>query len=230
MSACGELIDALTAGGMDAADAATLVARAMVEMAPPKDTRSSAAKRQAAYRERNKASLNVTHNKASQVVTNHNERDVSLRSDEKPPLILTSLPSTEETLKGKKEKIVVTRARPPKKQLGPLPDDWKPPDRAFALAKECGTEVSHVEPVFRDYLKSSGKLYADHDAAFCNFIRNQHKFSGQRANPHGRRTIQDAARDQHEKFLAKFQEPAPDSLCDGTREDAVRLLPTRRRE
>jgi hypothetical protein len=49
----------------------------------------------------------------------------------------------------------------------------------------------------------------------------------------GRRTVHDAARDLHENLLermAAFDEPAPRSLCDGTGENAVRMLPARRCE
>jgi HNH endonuclease len=67
-----------------------------------------------------------------------------------------------------------------KKKLVPLPLDWRPPDIAYPLAAECGTTVPHVEAIFRDYLKSSAKLYASHDAAFCNFIRNQRKYDQKR--------------------------------------------------
>jgi hypothetical protein len=109
------------------------------------------------------------------------ERKRKSAESKKPPLILTSLASlTSEDKKEESKKVSkkVRRARE-KKQLGPLPENWHPPDIAYPLATEFGTSVSNVEPVFRDYLKSSGKLYADHDAAFCNFVRNQRKFNGQ---------------------------------------------------
>ncbi len=46
------------------------------------------------------------------------------------------------------------------------------------MAEENGVNIQVVEQIFRDYLKSSGKLYADYDAAFYNFLRNQRRFSG----------------------------------------------------
>lgn len=106
----------------------------------------------------------------------------SLDDDEKnaPSYLLTS--STEDSLEGKKEGIGVTRARGrnanKRDRLHVLPEGWKPPERAYAVAREAGTTVEAVLPVFLDYLSSSGKLYANHDAAFCNFIRNAPKFSG----------------------------------------------------
>ena len=99
----------------------------------------------------------------------------------KTSLILTSFSEEslqEEEVRKKEESKKERRARE-KKRLGPLPENWQPPDIAYALATEFGTTVPSVEAIFRDYLKSSGKLYADHDAAFCNFVRNQRKFNGQ---------------------------------------------------
>jgi len=52
------------------------------------------------------------------------------------------------------------------------------PDRARALAVELSVDIKQTEDRFRDYLASSGKLYADYDAGFCNFIRNTPKFNG----------------------------------------------------
>lgn len=110
------------------------------------------------------------------------ERKRKNAETKKAPLILSSLlVSSEDSSKeeGKKD----TRARA-KKRLGSLPENWQPPLIAGKIAAECGTTVQHVEAIFRDYLKSSGKLYADHDAAFCNFVRNQQKFNG--AKPNGK--------------------------------------------
>lgn len=63
-----------------------------------------------------------------------------------------------------------------KSRTGPLPADWGPNATAFRVAREQKVAVQLVEPIFRDYLKSSGKQYLDYDAAFCNFLRNQRKF------------------------------------------------------
>lgn len=95
--------------------------------------------------------------------------------NDNPPLILTSLSSKPE--RDLKEKKVSKRAAP-KNRHTIIPAEWHPPDRAHAVAAEIGLTVSDIEPRFRDYLASSGKLYADYDAAFCNFVRNTPKFSG----------------------------------------------------
>jgi hypothetical protein len=79
VSAAREIISALVAGGMDAIDAASLVARAAVEMTAGPG-KSSNAERQQRYRDRNKAVTNrnetVTERNAdivTQTVTNRNE-------------------------------------------------------------------------------------------------------------------------------------------------------------
>jgi hypothetical protein len=104
------------------------------------------------------------------------ERKRKIAETKKSPLILPSSLLTEETLKKERKKEssgIRARAR-----LVPLPDDWKPSEHAFEVAEKHGSSVSDTEPIFRDYLKSSGKRYADYDAAFYNFLRNQRKFNG----------------------------------------------------
>jgi hypothetical protein len=190
MTATATVIAALVAGGMDAAQAAGLLARAAFEMAGSMTRKSSGATRQQRYRERNKASQSVTRDgdenrnetsqsvtslrsgQASQTVTNRNE---SVTSDAAPDSPLTYLEDKKEDLAIKKES---KKERVLKKRDAPLPDNWVPPSRAFPLAESLGVSVAAVESRFRDYLKANGKLYADYDAAFCNFIRNTPKFGG----------------------------------------------------
>jgi len=178
MEATRELITALVAGGMDAAEAAGLVARAAVEMTASVTRKSTGALRQQRYRERNKASRNVTGEtqmEASPNVTKRNEGVTCDAGGEKPPLILPSSLSLEGGLSRKKES---KKERVQKKRNAPLPENWQPPPRAFDVAAELGLTLPPIEARFRDYLKSSGRLYADHDAAFCNFIRMTPKFGG----------------------------------------------------
>lgn len=82
--------------------------------------------------------------------------------------------SIEDSLR-KKERVGVTRARA---KPVPLPDDWKPPERSYALAASLGVSVLEVEGRFRDWLAAKGMQYVNYDAGFCNFIRNAPKFSG----------------------------------------------------
>lgn len=190
MTATAELIAALTAGGMSAAEAAGLVARAAVEMTGALTRKSAGASRQQRYRERHKASQSVTEVKgdsvtkrnesvtrdaqveSSQTVTNRNESVTTLRSEE---TAISYLPSSSKNLSEKKES---KKERVSKKRNASLPESWMPSVHAFQVAEENGVNVQIVEQIFRDYLKSSGKLYADYDAAFYNFLRNQRRFNG----------------------------------------------------
>ena len=184
MTAGQEIISALVAGGMDAIDAAALLARAGVEMVAPMSSKSVGALRQQRYRERNKSVTkrndsitSVTRNEASQNVTERNESVTALRPDENAHI--SYLPSKEDNLSEKKEsKEVRKKDRAAKKRNAPLRDDWAPSVHAYKVAEEHGVSLQIVEQIFRDYLKSSGKLYADYDAAFYNFLRNQRRFNG----------------------------------------------------
>lgn len=175
---------------MSAAEAAGLVARAAVEMTGALTKKSAGAARQQRYRERHKASQSVTpeqkpsvternesvtrdaDEKASQTVTNRNGSVTSLRPDQNAHI--SYLPTKEDSLSEKKES---KKERAPKKRNAPLPADWVPALHAYEVAEENGVNVQVVEQIFRDYLKSSGKLYADYDAAFYNFLRNQRRFN-----------------------------------------------------
>ncbi len=67
------------------------------------------------------------------------------------------------------------------------------------------------------------------DRPFCNPATwlNQERWLDQpAANHNGRRTVQQAADDLLAKLRA-FDEPPPDGVCDGTGQDAIRLLPPR---
>ncbi len=189
MSDITALVDELIAAGVAPGLAASVVARAIVigkDAAAYRDdlpdTRSKAAIRQQRYRERNanvtKRNENVTPvtrddnvTKRNETITERNENVTPLRSDNSAISLSSSSTDIQEKEGRKKERI-------PRKRNAPLPDDWTPSLRAFQLAEQCGQNVQIVEQIFRDYLKSSGKLYADYDAAFNNFIRNQQRFNG----------------------------------------------------
>lgn len=151
------------------------------------------------------------------------------RLSEKPPLILTSLSSSEETLKEVSKERIRARARP-KKQMGPLPENWGPGPDHYALAGELGFELKPIESRFRDYLKSHGKQYADYDAALRTFIRNTPKFNGgPHVNGQAKRGIIQAADDLCRK-IASFDGPAKQDLDLRDREGppVVGLLQNRR--
>lgn len=90
---------------------------------------------------------------------------------------------------------VIVRSTPPSHRAEgkhPIPDDWQPSARAYAVAGECQQSVKDIEGIFRDYIAAHGKQYADFDAAFCKFIRTQRGFErggGGRNHPPGRGSI-----------------------------------------
>jgi uncharacterized protein YdaU (DUF1376 family) len=78
--------------------------------------------------------------------------------------------------------LVVVNSEPPKprRKRAPgrtLPPDWKPNEAAYEVAEKHGQSVAEIEEIFRDYLKQSGTLYNDYDAAFRGFIRRQASFN-----------------------------------------------------
>ena len=83
------------------------------------------------------------------------------------------------------------RAKTSARGKRPLPPDWQPPPDAYALADQCGQSVPVIEGKFRDWCAASGKLYADHDAAFRLFITRERSFErgGGRSHPPGRGSI-----------------------------------------
>jgi hypothetical protein len=63
----------------------------------------------------------------------------------------------------------------------PLPDDWTPTDKHRALGLERGIDVDSEAQRFRDYCAAHAKTYADHDAAFRNWLTSD--LQQQRASP-----------------------------------------------
>jgi hypothetical protein len=87
VTATAQLIATLVAGGMDAAEAAGLVARAAVEMTGALTKKSSAAIRQQRYRDRNEASRR-NGSECDESVTNRNET-VTCYADDEPSRTVT---------------------------------------------------------------------------------------------------------------------------------------------
>jgi hypothetical protein len=124
--------------------------------------------------------------------------------------------------------VVAGRAVDPpvsKKRASRLPTDWQPSERSYQIAEQFGQNVQIVEGIFRDYCASSGKLYADHDAAFHNFIRNQKTFNRGSGDAKPKNGIIQAADDLRRK-LASFDGPPRrvDELRSGEGGPALRLL------
>lgn len=140
MNASRQIIAALIAGGMDPADAAFLVACSAAELSPPADTRSSGAKRQAAWRERNKPSQTVStrqDDEASQTVTKRLETSQS-NASQNPPI------STSKNLKTRERQNRGTR----------ISAGWALTDAERSFAKQEGFsdwEIQREAQKFRDY-------------------------------------------------------------------------------
>lgn len=60
---------------------------------------------------------------------------------------------------------------PRRKPARALPADWAPSDEHRTIAAEHRVDVSVEAVKFRDYGIATGKTYADHDAAFRNWLR-----------------------------------------------------------
>lgn len=124
-----------------------------------------------------------------------------------------------------------------KPRLIPLPDGWSPNLKHRELASRMSLNLSDQEDRFRDYLNSTGKQYANYDAAFSNFLRNAPRFSRSNGNGYGgQRALQNAGYGDSDKSvvaaagrlrerLRAFDEPAPGELRGAESGDVVRLLP-----
>lgn len=178
MNAVRDLTIALIKSGMDPVEATILIARAGVEMAPPTDTRSVGAKRQAAWRERNKASQSVTnetHNETSQIVT---ER---LETSQRDNASLSKKEKKEEIKKEKKEG-----------RASQIPVGWRPDEQRWtvAVAKLGSAERADAElRKFTNHALSKGRVCKNWNAAWDNWVekalewKNGHGTSSVRTHP-----------------------------------------------
>ena len=64
--------------------------------------------------------------------------------------------------------------RKPKRPRTPLPESWSPSAALAAVAREEGRDCEREAKRFRDHALSSGRLAADWDAAFRNWLRSEH--------------------------------------------------------
>jgi hypothetical protein len=187
VNASKEILAALVAGGMDALDAAALLARSALEMAPNFAPKSTGALRQQRYRERNKTSQSVTQGDkegASQSVTNRNE---GVTGD------AASLSKEVKKESNKREK-----------RGSQLPDDWRPEpkqwDEAIAILGSVDLAEKELRK-FKLHAADKGRLAKNWNAAWVKWslqaveygARNGHGTSNHRANPAaGRATTREA--------------------------------------
>lgn len=220
MSAARDLVAALVAGGMDPIEASTLLARAAVEMTAVVIRKSPGAKRQEAWRERNKASQNVSprhDDETSQSVSNRLE--TSQRDD-------ASL--------SKKERIESKEARKRETTRGSrLPDGWTPADQDWTAACELLGEArakSELEKFIDHWKQQPGSrgVKLDWSAAWRNWIRRAAEYGTRSGNGKTKYGIMEAA-DSLRRKVASFDGPASENLDlrDGARPIVAGLLPQR---
>lgn len=148
MTATAELINRLVASGMDAAEAAGLVARAAVEMTGALTKKSSAAIRQQRYRDRNEASRRNA-SECDESVTNHNET-VTRYADAEASRNVTerneSITRYDRPLSSLENKN--------RKKGERLSEIWSPSDADRDFARKLGwseTQIDAEAANFRDY-------------------------------------------------------------------------------
>jgi len=170
VTATAKLIAALTAAGMDAAEAAGLVACAAVEMTGELTRKSSGAIRQKRYRERNKA-LRSNGSESDKSVTNRNETVTRYGSEEASRTVTEHNES-------------VTSDAPPlslskkeeerKKERGatPLRDDWRPDSEQWKRAcRAVGLEGAELElRTFANKAREKGATSKDWNATWDTWI------------------------------------------------------------
>lgn len=211
----GDLVKRLIAAGCEAAEAAATIAEAFAAGAKSADVRGQSADETA--QRRREYDRNRKREERSRPRTSGGNPRTSAESADAPLYIY----------KNKKDKKV---SKSPVQQLSA---DWAPPERAFEIAKDLGLSVREIEPRFRDYLASSGKRYADYDAAFCNFIRNTPKFNGgpnghARPNNLAQRAFDLADQIREREFAAGIGRPDDALGSGGDRGEVDILLPERR--
>ncbi|WP_293880486.1 DUF1376 domain-containing protein [Sphingomonas sp.] len=129
-----------------------------------------------------------------------------------------------------KPRVQVSRGREPATptRKTSIPDDWKPKAAHHVLADDEGVNIDAIEQTFRDYCSSTGTKYADHDAAFRNFIRNQKNFTRGRTNgkaPTTRGSIVEAGNEAIAELDRRIEEA---EARDRVGDVAVQSLPDER--
>ena len=79
----------------------------------------------------------------------------------------------------KQEKKEAKNAKP---KFGDVPADWRPNEQHLAKARSANLDCNWQADKFRNYCSSKGKQYANHDAAFHNWLSNAVEFA-KRDNP-----------------------------------------------
>lgn len=193
MSATGELIAALVAGGMDAAEAAGLVARAAVEMTGALTKKTSNAIRQQRYRDRNAS------------VTKRNETVTQCNADECNETVTNrneSVTRNATSLSKEEKKEVVKEKR--ESRATQLPHGWRPDPKHWdeAVAILGSPERTELElRKFQLHASDKGRVAKNWGSAWVKWAlqaieygaRHGNRISNHRADPAaGRATAREA--------------------------------------
>lgn len=187
MTAIAELTDALIGNGMSPGDAATLVARAIVEGSTK--PRTSGAIRTERWREnkRHKTSQNVTSDTTDRTVTVTSQPSQSVTCD------AGHIDKKKERKKEKKVSI---------KTLVPL--DWTPSagGREYARARGFNEQRITTEGErFRNNSHAKGLRYSNIDAAWCNWVTSPYQ---QQVNGNGKSGHSDTVMDAADRRIAEL--------------------------
>jgi hypothetical protein len=172
VTATAQLIATLVAGGMDAAEAAGLVARAAVEMTGALTKKSSAAVRQQRYRDRNEASRRNA-SESVESVTNRNETVTRYADDEASRTITNRNESVT-----RDDRPLSSLENKNRKKGERLPEAWSPSDADRDFARALGwseTQIDGEAANFRDYWiakPGSGGCKLDWPATWRKWIRS----------------------------------------------------------
>lgn len=183
MSATGELIAALVAGGMDAAEAAGMVARAAVEMTGALTKKSANATRQQRYRDRHAGVTN-----RNETVTNRNAPERNETVTNRNETVTRNAPS----LSKEEKKEVIKEKR--ESRATQLPHGWRPDPKHWdeAVAILGSTERTELElRKFQLHASDKGRLAKNWGSAWVKWAiqaieygaRNGNRVSNHRPDP-----------------------------------------------
>lgn len=83
-----------------------------------------------------------------------------------------------------------------RKPVKPIPDDWQPNEKHAALAAQLELDLATEVDKFRDYDKSKGPIWKEHDPAFNNWLRNNAKWGNSPKNPYSKQAETDGLFDR----------------------------------
>lgn len=114
------------------------------------------------------------------------------------------------------------KPKPAPRRRNTIPDDdWKPSDKLTAELKSKGWTQEQIDRQTRkrvDYCRANGKAYADHDAAFRNWMSGpfQNEKPGQQAPPQppGRMTSFERECQRLDEWAASLEKQQPGTAMD----------------